>query len=134
MERHTEDTEPINGHYNDADTPSFLNVLTPEDFSFVHTSRQSKCGGGVGHFIKSGLDFKTIHSPEFSFLENHTVSLTLNGRRMFLGVIYRPPAFSVVKFFEEFLSYVGFLSSLSSSFVICGDFNFHVDGMSPTVS
>ena len=27
-----------------------------------------------------------------------------------------------------------FLSSLSSSFVICGDFNIHVDAMSPTVS
>ena len=48
---------------------------------------------------------------------------------MFLGVVYRPPASSVVKFFEDFLSYVGFLSSLSSSFVICGDFNFHVDTM-----
>ena len=29
---------------------------------------------------------------------------------------------------------MGFLSSLSSSFVICGDFNLHVDIMSPTVS
>ena len=29
---------------------------------------------------------------------------------------------------------MGFLFSLSSSFVICGDFNFHVDTMSPTVS
>ena len=53
---------------------------------------------------------------------------------MFLGAVYRPPASSVVKCFEDFLSYVGFLSSLSSSFVICGDFNFHVDTMSPTVS
>ena len=53
---------------------------------------------------------------------------------MFLGVVYRPPASSVVKFFEDFLSYVDFLSSLSSSFVICCDFNFYVDTMSPTVS
>ena len=83
---------------------------------------------------KSALDFKTIHSPEFSSFENHTVCLTLDGRRLFLGVIYRPPASSVVKFFEDFLSYVGFLSSLSPSFVICGDFNLHVDIMSPTVS
>ena len=88
----------------------------------------------LAFFIKSALDFKTIHSPEFSSLENHTVSLTLDGHCMFLGVVYRPPASSVIKFFEDFLSYVGFLSSLSSSFVICGDFNFHVDTMSPTVS
>ena len=121
-------------HIKALDTPSFLNELTPEDFSLVHTNRENKRGGGVGFFIKSALDFKTIHSPEFSSLENHTVSLTLDGRRMFLGVVYRPPASSVVNFFEDFLSYVGFLSSLSSSFAICGDFNFHVDTMSPTVS
>ena len=121
-------------HIKALDTPSFLNELTPEDFSLVHTNRENKRGGGVGFFIKSALDFKTIHSPEFSSLENHTVSLTLDGHRMFLGVVYQPPASSVVKFFEDFLSYVGFLSSLSSSFVICGDFTFHVDTMSPTVS
>ena len=114
-------------HIKALDTPSFLNELTPEDFSLVHTNRENKCGGGVGFFIKSALDFKTIHCPEFSSLENHTVSRTLDGHRMFLGVVYRPPASS------DFLSYVGFLSSLSSSFVICGDFNFHVDTMSPIV-
>ena len=119
-------------HIKTLDTPSFLNELTPEDFSLVHTNRENKRGGGF--FIKSTLDFKTIHSPEFSSHENHTVCLTLDGRRLFLGVIYRPPASSVVKFFEDFLSYVGFLSSLSSSFVICGDFNLHVNIMSPTVS
>ena len=98
-------------HIKALDTPSFLNELTPEDFSLVHTNRENKRGGGVGFFIKSALDFKTIHSPEFSSFENHTVCLTLDGRRLFLGVIYRPPASSVVKFFEDFLSYVGFLSS-----------------------
>ena len=121
-------------HIKALDTPSFLNELTPEDFSLVYTNRENKHGGGVGSFIKSALDFKTIRSPEFSSLEDHTVSLTLDGRRMFLGVVYRPPASSVVKLFEHFLSYMGFLSSLSSSFVICSDFNFHVDTMSPTVS
>ena len=121
-------------HIKALDTPSFLDELMPEDFSLVHTNRENKRGGGVGFFIKSAFDFKTIHSPEFSSLENHTVCLNLDGRRLFLGIIYWPPASSVVKFFEDFLSYVGFLYSLSSTFVICGDFNFHVDIMSPTVS
>ena len=95
-------------HIKARDIPSFLNELTPEDFSLVHTSRVNKCGGGVGFFIKTALDFKTIHSPEFPSLENHTVSFTLDGRRLFLDVIYWPPASSVVKCFEDFLSYVGF--------------------------
>ena len=83
-------------HIKALDTPSFLNELTPEDFSLVHTSRVNKCGGGVGFFIKTDLDFKTL---QFSSLEAHTVSLMLDGRRLFLGVVYRPPALSVVKFF-----------------------------------
>ena len=96
----------IDTHIKALDTPSFLNELTPEDFFLVHTNRENKRSGGF--FIKSALDFKTIHSPEFSFLENHTFSLTLDGRHMILGVVYRPPASSVVKFFEDFLSYVVF--------------------------
>ena len=50
------------------------------------------------------------------------------------GAVYRPPASSVMKFLEDFLSYVHFLCSLLSSFVICGDFNIYVDAMYPTVS
>ena len=30
--------------------------------------------------------------------------------------------------------YIGFLPSLSLSFVVCGDFNIHVDSVSPLVS
>ena len=61
-------------HIKALDTPSFLNELTPEDFSFVHTNRENKCGGGVGFFTKSALDFKTIHSPEFSLEKSHCLS------------------------------------------------------------
>ena len=50
-------------HIKALDKPSFLNELTPAEFSRVHTNRENKCGGGVGFFIKSALDFKTIHSP-----------------------------------------------------------------------
>ena len=81
---------------------SIIFLFFPEDFSLVHTNRESKRGGGVGFFIKSALDFKTIHSPEFSSHENHTVCLTLDGSRLFLGVIYRPPASSVVNFLKIF--------------------------------
>ena len=37
-------------------------------------------------------------------------------------------------FLEDFLPYIGFLWSLSSSFVVCGDFNIHVYSVSPLVS
>ena len=40
----------IETHIKALDTPSFLNELTPEDFSLVHTNRENKRGGGVGFF------------------------------------------------------------------------------------
>ena len=98
-------------HIKALDTPSFLNELTPKEFSVVHTSRVHKCGGGVDFLIKTALDFKTIHYPEFSSFKTHTVSIMPNGHRLFLGAIYQPPASSVVKFLEDFLPYVGFCLS-----------------------
>ena len=53
---------------------------------------------------------------------------------MILGAFYKPSASSVQVFLEDFLSYIGFLLSLSSSFVVCGDFNIRVDSASPLVS
>ena len=50
---------------------------------------------------------------------------------MIFDALYRPSASSVQVFLEDFLSYIGFLSSLSSSFVVCGNFNIHVDSASP---
>ena len=53
---------------------------------------------------------------------------------MIIGELYRPQCSSVQVFFEDFLSYIGFLLSFSSSFVVCGDFNIHVDSVSSVMS
>ena len=42
-------------HIKTQDTPSFINELTPEDISLVHTSRENKRGGGFFHQVSSGL-------------------------------------------------------------------------------
>ena len=86
-------------------------------------------------FIKKHLNPKNIdHAPNFSSFEHHTISLSFHGRSLILGALYRPPVSSVQVFLEDFFSYIGFLSFLSSSFVVCGDFNIHVDSASPLVS
>ena len=51
-----------------------------------------------------------------------------------LGALYRPPAASVEMFLEDFLSYFGFLLSFFSYFVLCGNFNIHVDSVPPLIS
>ena len=102
--------------------------MTPEDFTLVHTPRVNKNCGGVGFFIKKVFESKNFdRGPNFSFFEHHTLSLSFHRCNLILGALYRPPASSFQVFLEDFLSYIGFLLSLSSSFVVCGDFNIHVD-------
>ena len=60
--------------------------------------------------------------------------MLFHGHSLIPGALYRPLALSVQIFLEYFLSYICFLSSFSSSFVVCGDFNIHVDFVSPLVS
>ena len=40
---------------------------------------------------------------------------------------YRPPGSCSNPFYDEFHTLVEFLSSMNSSFIICGDFNIHID-------
>ena len=50
------------------------------------------------------------------------VSIIVPGSRLLVTCVYRPP---VNYFLDNFLSLVGFLSSIICQF--CGDFNIHMD-------
>ena len=66
-------------HIKAHDTTLFLQELTPDGFSLVHTSRLNKSGGGVGFFIKKVFEYKNIDcTPEFSSFEQHTISLSFH--------------------------------------------------------
>ena len=41
--------------------------------------------------------------------------------------VYRPPGSCTTQFLEDFLALSGFLSSIGSNFIICGDKNVHLD-------
>ena len=68
-----------------------------------------------------------MESPFYQSFENTVVSIGLQGHLLMLACIYRPPGSCTINFLEEFMSFVGFLSSIKSSYDICGDFNIHVD-------
>ena len=44
-----------------------------------------------------------------------------------MACVYRTPGSCSSAFLDDFLHFCGFLLSLTSSFIICGDFNVHVD-------
>ena len=55
------------------------------------------------------------------------VSIRLHGHSLLLACIYLPPGSCTYNFLEEFMSFVGYLSSINSSQYICGNFNIHVN-------
>ena len=55
------------------------------------------------------------------------MSIGLHGHSLLLSCIYHPAGSCSCNIQEEFMSYVGFLSSVNFSYHICGDFNIHVD-------
>ena len=63
-------------------------------------------------FIRSCYRRDKIESPFHQSFENR---------------IMYPPGSCTCNFQEEFMSFVGFLSSTNSLYYICGDFNIHVD-------
>ena len=50
----------------------------------------------------------------------------LHGFSLLLACVYRPPGSCACSFQEEFMSFLGFLSSINSSCYICGDPNIHL--------
>ena len=44
-----------------------------------------------------------------------------------IACVYRPPGSCSDEFLDQFLNLFEYLSSVSSSFLMCGDFNIHVD-------
>ena len=68
-----------------------------------------------------------MECPFYQSFENMVVSFGLHGRSLLLACVYSPPASCTCNFQEESMSFVGFLSSINSSYHIVGDFNIHVD-------
>ena len=114
-------------HIRPFDSESFLQSITPPDFIFPHRPRPSGIGGSVGFFIRSSYRPHKIEFPFYQSFKNMLVSIGRHSHSLLLACIYRPPGSCTCKFQEEFMSFVGFLSSITSSYYICGDFNIHVD-------
>ena len=65
--------------------------------------------------------------PTFTYFECLVVSIGSNAHSTLVACVYRPPGSCSNPFYDEFYTLVEFLSSTNSSFIICGDFNIHID-------
>ena len=114
-------------HIQISDTDSLLKSVTPPGFQLTHRSRMTGRGGGVGFVTRKDLSAKTVDSPTHSTFENIVISIVTHLKLFVVTCVYRTPGSCSSAFLEDFLFFCGFLSSLTPSFIICGDFNIHVD-------
>ena len=101
--------------------------LTPTGYSFYHSPRQTR-GGGVGILIKDGFDISrsTISSHQFQKLKPPCPEVLASSLFIDLlchQIVIAPPIIFMVEFRSLLEQYV----TDSSSLLITGDFNLHVD-------
>ena len=68
-----------------------------------------------------------MDTPTFCSFENISIAIGSAAQPLVLTCVYRPPGSCSDSFLDQFLNLLEYLSSDSPSFLICGDFNIHVD-------
>ena len=114
-------------HIHPSDNDSFLRSITPADFTLCHTPGPHSFGGGVGFFVIENIKFKILDSPTSTTFENLVIDIGSSTSPFMIACVYRPPGSCSDEFLDQFLNLFEYLSSVSSSFLMCGDFNIHVD-------
>ena len=106
---------------------------TLPNFSFHHSPRLSRKGGGVGALLHKGFNVSTNQQLDFKSFEY--IDLTLKSPRsddLRLVVIYRPPssgrkAQPMGTFLNELSTLLEVLCISHQKLLITGDFNIHVE-------
>ena len=113
-------------HIHREETDSLLHSITLTGFKFCHKPCIHGCGGSVGFFINKAIQFRSLDSPTFSSFENINIAIGSAAQPLVLTCVYRPPGSCSDSFLDQFLNRLEYLSSVSPSFLIYGDFNIHV--------
>ena len=111
----------------DHDT-TVIQEMVPKTHSFVHNPRCNGRGGGVGLFVSNAIKkIKKCKTRNYDTFELLQVECEINGNKMTVIIIYRPPNTSVSVFIDEFQLYLETIDMVSANIIICGDFNLWLD-------
>ena len=117
----------VETHICPTDTDCLLQSITPPFYKLCQRPRAHGLGGGVGFLINSSLSHRIVDHPTFTNFECLVVSIGSNAHSTLVACVYCPPGSCSNPFYDEFYTLIEFLSSMNSSFIICGDFNIHID-------
>ena len=116
--------------------------LTPPGyklFSFPRFQQNTIRGGGLAVLMKTTLADHCSTTTDFSFphssFELAKVNLNIYQQRLSIFLVYRTPPndknkLTVQMFFDELPNLLDLCTCCQSSFIIAGDFNFHVNDVS----
>ena len=83
-------------------TSSNLLEINPPGYSLYQQPREAHHGGGLGFFVKDGLDASVVPTKTCSTFENFLIKISLNKESFYFLNIYRPPSSSTSIFFKYF--------------------------------
>ena len=84
-------------------------------------------GGGLGLFIKDGLDPSVVPTKTCTTFKNLLSKISQRKESFYFLNIYRPPSSSTPTFFEQFQSLLEDIHHITENLVIIGNFNFHLE-------
>ena len=97
----------------------------PPDYSFHHSARQEKRGGGIATIYSKKISCTKVDLGKFSSFEY--LALVLSTEPALLTVtIYRPPR-HIALFLPEFSELAAYITTKYDSIILNGDFNIHVN-------
>lgn len=92
-----------------------------------HKNRTGKLRGGVGLFIGKEFGCSLLTAPAFSSSEYIIINVRWSYQNLNMVSIYRTSNAGCSVFPDEFMSFIGLVTPLSSQTVILGDFNIHIE-------
>ena len=105
---------------------SLHKTLAPPGFQLTHIPGRLVMVA-VWASLLGNLPSKSVDAPAYYTFENIVISTVTHSKSLVVAYIYHTPDLCSSAFLDDFLFSFSFLSSLTSSFIICGDFNVHVD-------
>ena len=99
----------------------------PPSFTFLESHRSDRIGGGTASIVLDSLNPTNLPLGDFTTFEYHAIHLHCKPKIPAI-TIYRPK--HQPSFIDEFTEFLSILHTQFDKFIICGDFNIHVDNPS----
>jgi hypothetical protein len=109
----------------------FSHYDTLDGYEFKPKQRKRKTGGGVGMYVKNGIDFEIL-DIEIEMVDSLWIEIKTKNTTEIVGVIYRNEDITPNKFVSEFEMVLAKFQSENKKVTVCGDMNLNQMAMDYT--